>query len=91
MNPTKTVLGLGHPSDWRRYLLNPIVPQGEGPTEVVHLRVPKAVLADVDAIAKATDNPRSETLLHMIRWARDAYKAGVASELEASTSKKVRR
>jgi metal-responsive CopG/Arc/MetJ family transcriptional regulator len=37
------------------------------------MRYPKLLLQRVDAVAKETGNPRTETILHLIRWALDEY------------------
>lgn len=46
------------------------------------LRVPKKLTERIDAVAKATGNPRTETLLHLVRWALDEYDRQRAEEAE---------
>lgn len=53
--------------------MKPVVPAGEGLAQPMSLRVPKKLIERIDAVAKATGNPRTETLLHLVRWALDEY------------------
>lgn len=87
MKNSDTVLSVGHPSDWRRYLLNPnlIVPKtelSEGKGLAVAFRCPKSLVARIDAVAKRTGNTRARTIVHMLLWACDAYDASVKAEAE---------
>jgi hypothetical protein len=54
--------------------VQPIVPEGrrrrESPSP---LRSRKALLARIDRVAKETNNSRSDTIRHLLRWALDAY------------------
>jgi metal-responsive CopG/Arc/MetJ family transcriptional regulator len=53
-----------------------VVPEGEGPlSQAITVRLPKRLLADVEQIAKETKNNRSDTILHLLRWARAEYQA----------------
>lgn len=53
----------------------PIVPAGEGPGVPLSVRYPKALLARVDACADATGNSRTDTIMHLLRWALDDYES----------------
>lgn len=61
--------------------MNPVVPEGEGVASPLSLRIPEKVLRRIDAVAKATGNPRSETMLHLMRWALDEYERQRAEEV----------
>jgi metal-responsive CopG/Arc/MetJ family transcriptional regulator len=50
-----------------------VVPEGEGVGVPLSLRVPEKLLARLDACAEQTGNPRTETLLHLVRWALTQY------------------
>lgn len=63
--------------------MKPVVPEGEGIAQPMSLRVPKKLVERIDAVAKATGNPRTETLLHLVRWALDEYDSQRAEEAEA--------
>lgn len=67
-------------SEWRRRLVKPVVPEGEGVAKPMSLRVPEKLIERIDAVAKATGNARTETLLHLVRWALDEYEAQRAAE-----------
>lgn len=60
--------------------MKPIVPKGEGAGSPLSIRFPKTVLTRIDAAAKATGNSRTETILHLLRWALDEYEAQRAAE-----------
>lgn len=62
--------------------MNPIIPTGEGKGSPLSFRVPKLLLKRIDAIASATKNSRSEAVLHLLRWACDAYEKSRAAEGE---------
>jgi metal-responsive CopG/Arc/MetJ family transcriptional regulator len=53
--------------------MNPVVPEGEGVASPLSLRIPEKLVKRVDAVAKATGNSRTETILHLMRWALDEY------------------
>lgn len=51
-----------------------VVPEGEGPlSEAVTVRLPKKILERIEKCAKDTENNRSDTILHLLRWALGAY------------------
>ncbi len=60
--------------------MDPIIPKGEGPGKPLSFRVPEAMLKRIDKVAKETRNSRSETVLHLLRWAVDAYEKSRADE-----------
>ena len=60
--------------------MKPVVPEGEGVAQPVSLRIPERLIERLDAVAKATGNPRTETILHLVRWALDEYDAQRAAE-----------
>jgi hypothetical protein len=60
-------------TDWRSALVRPVVPEGEGPTQVLSIRVPAKLIQRLDVVAKATGNSRTEVLLHLVRWGLDEY------------------
>lgn len=58
-----------------------IVPEGEGKlSEAVTVRLPKTLLEFIELAADASGNNRSDTILHMLRWAK--------REIEKSKGKK---
>lgn len=60
--------------DWRKYLVDPIIPRGdEGTTKPLSIAFPSAMLARLDKLAKQTNNTRSAVIKHLLRWALDAY------------------
>lgn len=62
-----------------------VVPEGEGPlSEAITVRMPKKLLERVTRCAKGTENNRSDTILHLLRWALDAYEA---TQLEGEKGK----
>lgn len=67
-------------SGWRRRLVKPVVPEGEGVAKPMSLRVPEKLIERIDTVAKETGNARTETLLHLVRWALDEYDAQRAAE-----------
>lgn len=67
--------------------MKPIVPKGEGAGAPLSIRFPKAVLVRIDAAAKATGNSRTETIMHLLRWALDEYEAQRSAEADKETSK----
>ena len=64
--------------------MNPVVPEGEGAGAPVSFRVPEKLLARLDACAKATNNSRTDVILHLLRAALTQYESDAA----ASKSKK---
>ena len=67
---------------WRDALVKPIVPLGEGKTSPLSIRFSEALMRRLDAVAKVTGNNRSETVLHLVRWALDEYGRQRAAEKE---------
>ena len=58
--------------------MQPIVPKGEGGVKPLSIAFPKQLLVRIDRVAKETNNNRSDTIRHLLRWALDAYdKRGV--------------
>jgi hypothetical protein len=89
MNTAKNLLET-HPSEWRRWLLDPVVPEGEGDAKPLSIAYPEKMLERIDKVAHETHNSRSETIRHLLRWALNAYDKGRAAEsgLEQKKSKK---
>lgn len=50
-------------------LVSPVVPEGEGVGYPLSMRYPKGLLKRIDKVAKETGNTRTDTILHMLRWA----------------------
>jgi metal-responsive CopG/Arc/MetJ family transcriptional regulator len=51
-----------------------VVPEGEGPlSQAITLRMPKKLLERLERCAKETSNNRSDTVLHLLRWALNRY------------------
>jgi metal-responsive CopG/Arc/MetJ family transcriptional regulator len=44
------------------------------------LRFPAKLLARLDAVAKATKHPRTDVILHLVRWGLDEYERQRAEE-----------
>ena len=53
--------------------MRPVVPESEGPSEPLSIRFPVGLKRRVDAVAEETGNDRTNTILHLIRWALDEY------------------
>lgn len=54
-----------------------VVPEGEGPlSQAMTVRLPKKLLERVERCAKETNNNRSDTVLHLLRWALRQYESG---------------
>lgn len=53
---------------WREALVRPIVPDNEGPTTPLSVRLPAKLRERIRRIADATGNDLSTTLLHLVRW-----------------------
>lgn len=87
MQTAKTLLDT-HPSEWRRWLLSPVVPKGEGEAKPLSIAFPEKMLERIDKIASETDNSRSETIRHLLRWAMEAYEKGRAEEDNHLSKKK---
>lgn len=51
------------------------------------LRFPAKLLARLDAVAKVTGHPRTDVILHLVRWGLDEYERQRAEE---AVSKKTR-
>lgn len=81
MHSTKNLLD-EHPSDWRRWLLNPVVPEGEGEQKPLSIGIPEKMLESLDQIAEETSNTRADAVRHLLRWAISAYRKGRAVEEE---------
>jgi Arc/MetJ-type ribon-helix-helix transcriptional regulator len=63
-----------HLRDWRKWLVDPIVPKGEeGDTRPLSIAFPREMLTRIDRIKKATNNSRSAVIKYLLRWALDAY------------------
>lgn len=63
-----------HLKDWRKQLVDPIIPHGEeGSTKPLSIAFPTSMLARIDRIKKQTNNSRSAVIKHLLRWALDAY------------------
>lgn len=73
MKTNAMMLPSWHPTNWRNWLVQPIVPKGEGEVKPLSIAFPKALLARIDKVAKETNNNRSDTIRHLLRWALDAY------------------
>lgn len=51
-----------------------VVPSGEGPASAaITFRLPKKLLERVDRCAKETQNNRTDTIQHLLRWALSRY------------------
>lgn len=70
--------------NWRNRPVNAVVPEGEGTGVSVTFRMPEKLLARLDACAKATNNSRTDVILHLLRAALTQWE----SEHAASKSKK---
>lgn len=47
-----------------------VVPEGEGPlSQAITVRLPRKLLERIERTAKETANNRSDTILHLLRWA----------------------
>lgn len=68
--------------------MKPVVPEGEGVARPLSLRVPERLIERIDAVAKATGNPRTDTIMHLLRWALDEYGRQRAEESEEKRSRK---
>jgi metal-responsive CopG/Arc/MetJ family transcriptional regulator len=47
------------------------------------LRFPEKLLVRIDKCAKATGNSRTDTVLHLIRWALEEYEKERGAEIRA--------
>jgi metal-responsive CopG/Arc/MetJ family transcriptional regulator len=64
-----------------------VVPEGEGKlSQAITLRMPKKLLERVERCAKDTANNRSDTVLHLLRWALGAYEASRAEHEKGKTA-----
>lgn len=59
--------------------------EDEGEPLSTSLRIPKAILGRIDAVAKASNYTRTEVILHFLRWALEEYDA------EQETDRKAKR
>lgn len=48
------------------------------------LRFPQKLLARLDAVAKVTGHPRTDVILHLVRWGLDEYERQRAEETAKS-------
>ena len=71
-------------TEWRRWLVEPVIPEGEGPGKPLSLRVPEQLLKRIDVVAKETRNSRTDAVLHLLRWALSKYE----SEREAERARR---
>jgi hypothetical protein len=69
-----------HPSDYRRWLMDPVVPEGEGEAKPLSIAYPEKLVERIDKIAKETGNTRSDTIRHLLRWGCSAYEKGRSEE-----------
>lgn len=70
-----------HPRHWSDWLTpRQVVPKGEGATRPLSIRYPEAILKELDKIAKETNNDRTSTIMHILRWGIAEYKAQRAVE-----------
>lgn len=53
---------------WREMTVRPIVPDNEGPTTPLSIRLPAKLRERLKRIADATGNDLSTTMLHLVRW-----------------------
>lgn len=74
MRMTEPVMSWHSALNWRHALVHPIIPGGEGETTPVSARISLKLLKEIDAIAKETTNSRTDTILHMLRWAVSEYR-----------------
>lgn len=68
--------------------MDPVVPESEGPGVPLSMRYPKALLARVDACAKATGHNRTDTIMHLLRWALAQFEKGQADEGDPKKGKR---
>ena len=61
-----------------------ILPPSEGATTQISLRMPNAILVKLDGIAEDSGHPRSDVIMHFLRWALQEYEA----EQQASDARK---
>lgn len=66
--------------------MDPVVPDGEGEGIPLSIRYPKKLLERVDSCAKGTGNNRTETIMHLLRWALTKYEG--EREQESRSGKK---
>lgn len=59
--------------DWRKQLVEVVIPQGEGDNVPLSFRAPEKLVARIEAIAKATDNNRTDVILGLLRAAVTAW------------------
>jgi predicted DNA-binding protein len=61
-----------------------VIPESEGPTMPLSLRFPRRILDRLDAVAKVTGHPRTDVILHLVRWGLDEYERQRNEEREAA-------
>jgi metal-responsive CopG/Arc/MetJ family transcriptional regulator len=58
-----------------------VVPEGEGPSsEAITLRLPKKRLERLERCAKETQNNRTDTIQHLLRWGLNQYEGRSENE-----------
>lgn len=77
---------VGH-NDWRSKLVKPVVPEGEGPGVPLSMRYPKKLLERVDACADETGHNRTDTIMHLLRWALEEFETQRAAERQPKAKK----
>lgn len=70
--------------NWREVLVRPVIPDGEGPTTPLSIRFPERLIEQLDKVAAATSNTRSEVVLHLVRWGLEEYERQRNDEREAA-------
>lgn len=67
-----------------------ILPPYEGPLIQTGLRMPKALLARLDRIAKVSKHSRTDVIIHILRWGADQleHELGIRNESDAENGKK---
>ena len=64
------------PAHWSYFMgKDAIVPEDEGPTEQMSLRIPRKLLARWKAISKDTEQNLAAAMIHGLRWAATEYEA----------------
>lgn len=52
-------------------MTDPVIPEGEGPMRAYPFRLPRSLVARLDAAAKATNNTRTAVVVRLLTWALD--------------------
>jgi hypothetical protein len=84
MRKLPTVVTVAYLTDWRRWLVKPIIPEGEKLEKPLSVAFSKEMLKDLDRIGDATNNSRADTIRHLLRWAIAAYDKAQEEEAEAA-------